>query len=314
MDTLGSGFDTVLAVYEGDNVAALARVASNDDDGPLLQSLVSFVAQANTVYQIAIDGYGSRDAGPVLFHLSLQRAAPMIVTQPQGGTVNRGTPVTFTVVATGAAPLSYQWRFEGTDIAGATQTQLNLNNVQPTNSGSYTVVVRNNSGSVESNPAMLVVRSAPAILTQPQPVVADRGGQANFSVTADGTPPLRYQWRKSGVVLNGQTNSTLVLNGVQYADGGSYQVIVSNSSGSQGSQPADLVVRAHLLTPQKMPNGSVVLMLEGMPGRSYVLQHSTNTFQWDDLGTAVESGNVFQLTDPTPGHSWQFYRARLVSP
>ena len=54
-----------------------------------------------------------------------------------------GTNALFTVAATGLGPLSYQWQFNGTTISGATNTNLTLNNVQPTNAGSYTVVVTN---------------------------------------------------------------------------------------------------------------------------------------------------------------------------
>ena len=135
------------------------------------------------------------------------------------------------------------------------------------------------------------------------------------SVTAEGTQPLRYQWRKGGVNLANQTNDTVIINNGQYGDGGLYQVIVSNSSGSSGSQPAELVVRARLMAPQKMLDGSMVLMLEGMPGRGYVLQHSTNTFDWVDLGTAAEEGALYRLVDPSAAaRSWQIYRARLISP
>jgi hypothetical protein len=58
-DTFGSNFDTVLAVYTGDNLCSLTYIASNDDASPgLLQSRVSFNAVAGTTYHIAVDGFG----------------------------------------------------------------------------------------------------------------------------------------------------------------------------------------------------------------------------------------------------------------
>jgi hypothetical protein len=57
VDTFGSSFDTVLAVYTGTSVSALTAVASNDDSGGL-QSKVTFVATAGVTYRIAVDGYG----------------------------------------------------------------------------------------------------------------------------------------------------------------------------------------------------------------------------------------------------------------
>jgi uncharacterized repeat protein (TIGR01451 family) len=58
-DTFGSNFDTVLAVYTGNNLCSLTHIASSDDD-PLggLQSRVSFNAVAGTTYHIAVDGFG----------------------------------------------------------------------------------------------------------------------------------------------------------------------------------------------------------------------------------------------------------------
>ena len=66
-----------------------------------------------------------------------------ITTQPQSQSVAAGSNALFTVAAAGAAPLSYQWQFNGGAIAGATNTNLALANVQPANGGSYTVVVTN---------------------------------------------------------------------------------------------------------------------------------------------------------------------------
>ena len=55
--TAGSNFDTTLAAYTGSSVSALTAIASNDDSGGTLQSLINFNAVAGTTYQIAVDGY-----------------------------------------------------------------------------------------------------------------------------------------------------------------------------------------------------------------------------------------------------------------
>src|SRR5439155_1190198 len=57
IDTIGSAFDTLLAVYTGTAVSALTRIASDDDSGGNRTSKVTFTAVAGTTYQIAIDGY-----------------------------------------------------------------------------------------------------------------------------------------------------------------------------------------------------------------------------------------------------------------
>ncbi len=83
--------------------------------------------------------------------------APVITTQPEGLTVNPGGSASFTVAATGSGTLSYQWRFNGTPISGATAATHTINNVQSQHAGSYDVVVANASGSVTSSAAVLTV-------------------------------------------------------------------------------------------------------------------------------------------------------------
>lgn len=84
-------------------------------------------------------------------------APPVIVTQPSSQLATAGTTATFLVAAAGSPPLSYQWSFDGTSIAGATNATLILPGVQSTNSGNYSVVVANNQGAVTSSNALLTV-------------------------------------------------------------------------------------------------------------------------------------------------------------
>src|SRR5207244_3232261 len=64
---------------------------------------------------------------------------PSTTTQPSSRTNNAGTTATFTVTASGTGPLSYQWRFNGTDISAATSGSLMLGNVQAEDAGDYSV-------------------------------------------------------------------------------------------------------------------------------------------------------------------------------
>ncbi len=84
-------------------------------------------------------------------------AATTITTQPTAVTTCLQQNATFTVVAAGAAPLSYQWRKDGADIAGATSASYTVSNVTSASAGSYTVVVTGACGNVTSNPATLTV-------------------------------------------------------------------------------------------------------------------------------------------------------------
>src|ERR1019366_2201052 len=134
---------------------------------------------------------------------------PSITTQPQDQNVNQGAGAAFDVVGSGTTPLSYQWQLNGVGIAGATTSSYTLNNVQPADAGTYTVIVTNTAGSVTSSNAILTVNLPPSIGTQPQDQTVAQGMDATFTVAATGTAPLSYQW-----LFNG--------NGIPGASGASY--------------------------------------------------------------------------------------------
>jgi hypothetical protein len=87
--------------------------------------------------------------------------APAITTQPANQTVSAGQTATFTVVASGASPLSYQWQLAGTAISGATSASYTTPvTTTANNSQQYRVVITNSLGSVTSNVATLTVSSS----------------------------------------------------------------------------------------------------------------------------------------------------------
>jgi hypothetical protein len=167
---------------------------------------------------------------------------PGIVAHPQSQTVIAGANVSFTVAATGYGTLNYRWRLNGTTIPGATSSTLALSNVQPTNAGSYTVVVTNTLGSTTSSVAVLTVLVPPIITAQPQSRTNFVDTDASFSVAAGGMAPLSYQWLFNGTSLDGATTASLTLIGVQAADAGSYSVVVTNIAGALTSAVAVLTV------------------------------------------------------------------------
>lgn len=109
--------------------------------------------------------------------------APLIITPPQSQTVQVGSNVTFTVLATGAAPISYQWRKDSSNIANQTGTSYTISSALTNDSGNYDVVVSNAVSSVTSSVATLIV-------TVPVPPSTNAGiiAQWNFnSATPDGS-------------------------------------------------------------------------------------------------------------------------------
>jgi hypothetical protein len=88
-------------------------------------------------------------------------APPRVFAQPAPLSVISGESATFTVAAGGTTPLSFQWRFNGTNIDGATNLALTLTNVQPAAAGNYSVLVTNLLGSALSSNALLTVIARP---------------------------------------------------------------------------------------------------------------------------------------------------------
>src|SRR5439155_9675989 len=82
---------------------------------------------------------------------------PAITAQPQSLTVTAGQNATFSVTATGTVPLSYQWRFGGTNIPSATASAYTRANAQTNDAGNYSVVITNQAGSATSTDATLTV-------------------------------------------------------------------------------------------------------------------------------------------------------------
>jgi len=180
---------------------------------------------------------------------------PTITSQPSNVTKQVGQSATFSVSATGTAPLGYQWRRNGNNISGATGTSYTIPSVSSSDDGdTFQCRVSNTYGTVTSNPATLTVSSSPppaeedppTITSQPSNVTKQVGQSATFSVSATGTAPLSYQWRRNGNNIFGATGTSYIISSVSSSDDGdSFQCRISNSYGTITSNPATLTVIAN---------------------------------------------------------------------
>lgn len=223
--------------------------------------------------------------------------APAITNQPQNQTVLAGASVQFTVGATGTSPLSYQWTFNGTNIAGASTASLNLVNVQHNDSGAYSVLVSNSFGFINSSNAVLLVNTPPRILAQPQTVTAIEGTPADFSVLADGDLPLAYQWFHGASAISGATNSSLHFNAVVPADAGNYFVQITNTSGSTNSSAATLTVPGSAPVIVLQPQSQFAPPGLGVNATFFVTAVGTTPFsyQWRINGTSLPGATSSSL-------------------
>src|SRR5260370_14620996 len=180
--------------------------------------------------------------------------APTITTPPANQTVTAGQTATFTVVAAGTAPLSYQWQKNGVNIAGATATSYTAPVTTTADSGaSFDVVVSNTAGTATSSAATLTVNPAavaPTITMQPGSQTVTAGQTATFTVVAGGTAPLSYQWQKNGVNIAGATSASYTTAATTTADSGArFDVVVSNTAGTVTSNAATLTVNPAPVAP-----------------------------------------------------------------
>ncbi len=183
------------------------------------------------------------DAGAYLYQVS-QSLPPSITVQPASQTVQVGQTATFTVVATGSMPLSYQWQENGTNIPGATSTSYTTQATTGADSGStFDVVVTNATGGVASSNAILGVNVPPSITAQPlnQTVVA--GETATFRVAASGSGQLSFQWLENGVGFLGGTEASYTTPPTTLSNNGEqFTVIVTDPIGNITSNVAILTV------------------------------------------------------------------------
>ena len=174
-----------------------------------------------------------------------QPGLPNFVQQPQSVTPRPGQAVTFSALAAGNAPITYQWQYEGANIPGATNTFLNIPSAQSTNTGAYTVTASNPIGTVTSTTVYLSLRAGsitPVIVTLSRSQTVIEGYAANFDVSATGLPDLRYQWQFNGTNLAGATNAAFTLFSARPEDAGNYTVVITNRLGLAASAPIALTV------------------------------------------------------------------------
>src|SRR5205085_12093900 len=104
----------------------------------------------------------------------------------------------------GTGPFTYQWRLDGSDVAGATGNSVSIS-TSSVSVGNHTVdvTVSGACGSVTTRATLTVQENTSA--TKPSDQTVCQGATANFPTTASGAGPLTYQWKLDGSNLSGAT-------------------------------------------------------------------------------------------------------------
>ncbi|MBL8880557.1 MAG: immunoglobulin domain-containing protein [Phycisphaerales bacterium] len=260
--TLFGGFDGDRndETWDWNGVAWTQRVTS----GPSARDYCAMAYDSARGELVLFGGFDSTYDGETWLGADLDL---VIDQQPVSASACTGGSASFTVAATNAT--SHQWRRNGSplsnggNISGATGATLTINPVGPGDAASYDCVVTGPCGSATSAPATLSVSSPPSISDHPDAATRCPGVSVSFGVTAGGTGPLSYQWRRNGMALtnggaiSGATSAALTIDPVATADAGNYDVVVSNACGSATSSAAALSVWDSCLTGDVNCDGAV---------------------------------------------------------
>ena len=157
---------------------------------------------------------GNATSNPAVLTVTNTTVAPAIATQPASQTIISGKTATFSVSATGTAPLTYQWNLNGSPISGATSSSYTT--PAETANAQFTVTVSNSAGSATSNPATLSVTAATVILNSS----ASSLSFGSVNVSSSATPQT--------VTLTNAGNSNVTISNVTVSGAG------FNASGASG--------------------------------------------------------------------------------
>jgi len=216
------------------------------------------LADAGSYYAVAINNYGSSTSDVAVLTVT---TPPTITNQPPAlVSIAQGAALSLTVGAGGTGPFTYQWLAnklslaDGGNVSGSATSNLVLYPAYATNSGSYSVIVANPYGSVTSKVSAVTVGAGPVILASPASTTNLTGSNVVLTVSAGGTAPLHYQWRKNGMAaannVAGATTNSLKLANLALTNAGSYVVVITNAYGGATSAVAVLTV----VTPPAITN------------------------------------------------------------
>lgn len=249
-------------------------------------------ANAGSYRVIVSNTFGTVTSNTASLTVTVANTAPTITTQPASQQVNVGAAVSLSVVASGAAPLAYQWQ----KLVGATWTNVGGNSstlaiavAAVANAGSYRVIVSNSVGSATSNTATLSVNQLPTV-TISSPAVGTKynwGQTVSFAGSAvdaeDGTlAASKLSWEMlfyhqtspdgTGLhshpfqTLAGAASGSILINFAETSPYAWYRFILTatDSKGATASKSVDINPNLGSFTVQSNPAG-LQLLLDGGP-------------------------------------------------
>ena len=244
---------------------------------------------------------------------------PSFTLQPTNTTVLVGSNATFSALAAGTTPISYQW-YHGSllpgdvPLSGATSNGLTFA-ASETNTGPYYVAASNSFGLSTSAVAILTLRYAPvAITSQPADKTVTNGATVSFTVTVTGSKP-QYQWFLGDTPLVNATNATLTLSNVTLGQMGYYQAMIWNVTNTVWSRSALLLVSR---PPVAVMGTNQIWYFNDTGadlGTAWTAPVYSPASTWSNgpalLGFKCDASLNYQATDPNVAYGFQTFRTRM---
>ncbi len=219
---ISAGNSHTVALTSDGTVTAWGCNEQGQTDVPAGLSNVTAIA-AGSAYTLALKNDGTVVAWGRIYNVS----AYIDVTVPDG--LSNVTAIAAGAYHTAALKSDGMMIAWGWNFAGQTNVPPGLSNVTAIAAGSGHTVA-------------LVSMARPSITSQPTNLIVNVTSTATFSVSATGTEPLAYQWRKGAVPVTGATRASLTLSNIQTNQAGIYTVVITNVWGSVTSSVAQLTV------------------------------------------------------------------------
>jgi hypothetical protein len=250
--------------------------------------------------------YSSDACGDLIGQTPAASAAPQIIGQPVDQLVSSGAFTSFSVVVSVTSGVTFQWAFNGTDIAGATGDSLLLPAVSAANAGQYSVTITNSAGTVTSSPATLTLDTGTS--TSPPPLYLTAYSDAGGSVTV--TPFQRGYGLGEPVTLTAAAAAASVFVGWSGISTGD---LLATTNPVTVTMTTDTMVRARFAAPVPLPEGMVAFwrgetdatdLIGGYSGTFYTgtTPAAPSITAWGKVGSAFafDGTNYVQIPD-APG-------------
>ncbi len=165
---------------------------------------------------------------------------PDFVLEPTNQIAYTGESATFAALAQSSQPLNYQWYLGANALAGQTNSNLTLSNVQSSDAGQYSVTASNSLGTVTSAVATLAVQTIAVSIASPQSLVVGAGSNLILNASVGGASPQTLQWYKNGEAITGANGTALEVGGNGVFDAGQYVLVANNAYGSVTSSVVNI--------------------------------------------------------------------------